>query len=241
MAVHTSYAAPKSILSETFTSVTSLPTGWTEGVWNPQNATSFAFDTTKGAYAQGQGWRQNHLDYDLTGKTISSANGVVYTLNISTFSSETNQQTIFYLTSEDYSIVIGNSYSSNANVYVGITNGAIDSFHSFQSGSDRTVLTPLDAENGGISTNINVNTNLTYTLTLSAGTLGVTVTDANNHTFSHEYEIAESFNFTSLGFGIDGVGNNGIKSIAITSIPEPATATLSLLALAGLAARRRRK
>lgn len=36
-------------------------------------------------------------------------------------------------------------------------------------------------------------------------------------------------------------GRNGFAMIAYTAIPEPTTATLSLLALAGLAARRRRK
>ncbi len=39
----------------------------------------------------------------------------------------------------------------------------------------------------------------------------------------------------------EAMGANAIKYYAQTSIPEPATATLSLLALAGLAARRRRK
>ena len=43
----------------------------------------------------------------------------------------------------------------------------------------------------------------------------------------------------TTGNGNEGV--TGISNASITYIPEPATATLSLLALAGLAARRRRK
>ncbi len=60
-----------------------------------------------------------------------------------------------------------------------------------------------------------------------------------------DYNIVRSFNFSTLtNVGDVAVTDGTITTISITkayTIPEPATATLSLLALAGLAARRRRK
>lgn len=68
-----------------------------------------------------------------------------------------------------------------------------------------------------------------------------------------DYNICASFNFDKLiNYGVTGGKDGGstssmpnaITTISITkayTIPEPTTATLSLLALAGLAARRRRK
>ncbi len=66
-------------------------------------------------------------------------------------------------------------------------------------------------------------------------------------TFNLETDIELAVN-ESIAIGFDvvkGTSNPGcflgLKSISAAMVPEPATATLSLLALAGLAARRRRK
>ena len=57
--------------------------------------------------------------------------------------------------------------------------------------------------------------------------------------------LASTTNGTWSGVSLLSIGNvtNGapLVSLGITTVPEPTTATLSLLALAGLAARRRRK
>ena len=62
-------------------------------------------------------------------------------------------------------------------------------------------------------------------------------------------QFGEDVNAESLAIKLDGVtydyagavGSNGAPSFSINIVPEPTTATLSLLALAGLAARRRRR
>ena len=66
-------------------------------------------------------------------------------------------------------------------------------------------------------------------------------------TFNLETDIELAVN-ESIAISFDvvkGTSNPGcflgLKSISAAMVPEPATATLSLLALAGLAARRRRK
>ncbi len=63
------------------------------------------------------------------------------------------------------------------------------------------------------------------------------------------FVLGESYSLEGFSIAMDGNSDDGRKdyfevskmSITVASVPEPATATLSLLALAGLAARRRRK
>ena len=55
-----------------------------------------------------------------------------------------------------------------------------------------------------------------------------------------QLELGDSLHFDSLVFRTSGGVEQTISNIKLTVVPEPATATLSLLALAGLAARRRR-
>lgn len=81
------------------------------------------------------------------------------------------------------------------------------------------------------------NSESAYVLTLKQG--GV----------SAEYTLGSSYEMTGISIAMDGDSGNdrkdypGVSKLSITSItvPEPTAATLSLLALAGLAARRRRK
>ncbi len=68
----------------------------------------------------------------------------------------------------------------------------------------------------------------------------ITLENALELTGDFQLEITATENGASSGcyFGLSGLSLTGTAPVAI---PEPATATLSLLALAGLAARRRRK
>ena len=80
------------------------------------------------------------------------------------------------------------------------------------------------------------------TMTNGADTWTQTVNLGDSLTVDHLYVSLDGHNWS-----YDGVnGNNtsqisNLKLIVSAAAPEPATATLSLLALAGLAARRRRK
>ena len=70
---------------------------------------------------------------------------------------------------------------------------------------------------------------VTYTLTVAGGNQSMTPT----LTWEGGSETLASYNGNMNGY-------KAITAVAHTNIPEPATATLSLLALAGLCARRRR-
>ena len=91
-----------------------------------------------------------------------------------------------------------------------------------------------------------------YTITIvSNGTGSVVGRGTDNFTITVAAEGLETASYTADGFGLNGnyvnklmVGSaNGVNGTlgVVAYVPEPATATLSLLALAGLAARRRRK
>ena len=175
-----------------------------------------------------------------------------YTIKFDTYSNGNENQNVFYLSSDTYSLAIGNSYNSNNYVSIGQMDTAAQGVRiSFQKADGATQIT--DLLDTSTANDVSVHTNLSYTLTLSAGTLAVSVVDGANpsKTWATSVDIADSFNFTSLGWAVDGSsGATGIQNISITTpdipsgegtIPEPTTATLSLLALAGLAARRRRK
>ena len=227
--------------------------GWETGQWNTDH-----------------GWDARHFNYGANGATVANpwrqntlstsykvdASAATYTFTFSTYSTVKDQQVLFYLSSSNYSVFVGNSYTSNAYVASGYTEVAVVpktsqnqedssgfvSFQSPQTGDNRTVITRFDATAGGQSSDINVGTNLNYTLTLTGTQLTIDVTDAENNQWSDTVTIKEGVTFDSIGFVVDGgVNTVGVKNFAATVTPEPTTATLSLLALAGLCVRRRRK
>lgn len=228
--------AATEILTTDFTQVSSLPSGWTTGQWNGDNTPHYQFSAEKGAYVN-YPWKQNYLKYNLD-SSISSLDGVSYKISFHTYASVVDQQTCFFLSSENYSIVIGNSYTSNNEVYVGELKDSISStFVSFQNGEGRIVLEPLGESSGNT---INVGTSLDYSLTLSSGQLTLSVSDGSA-TYSDTYNVASDFSFDSVGFINDGSGQTtGIKDIIVTQVPEPATTSLSLLGVVALFLRRRR-
>lgn len=128
-----------------------------------------------------------------------------------------------------------NSYDSNSEIYVDTLDEAVGrDFVIFQSG---TRINPTVLAN---STDLNVSGTISYTLTMNGGNMTVDAALSNGATWSTTITGLEDVTFNKLGFMTDGaVGTAGVMNITV--IPEPATATLSLLALAGLAARRRRK
>ncbi|MBR5330988.1 MAG: hypothetical protein IKV13_05790 [Akkermansia sp.] len=76
------------------------------------------------------------------------------------------------------------------------------------------------------------------TVTLFSGNGNGSVTGLESATFTFQ-DMADPTN--TVGGKITDLSNGSIKVEATVAIPEPTTATLSLLALAGLCARRRRK
>ena len=231
----------QTLLTMDFTALTGntddgLPTGWTAGQWNGNNNTPYYTFGENGAVV-GQPWKQNYLT---TNQNIASQGE--YTISFTLYNPTENTGNMFFLSSETYSIVIGNSYDSNSEIYVGTLGEAVGKdFVCFQ---QNTKINPTVIDN---STGLNVSGNISYTLTLLNGNMTVNATVGDGTSWSTTITGLEDVTFNKLGFITDGsAGGPGVKGITITApetpaVPEPTTATLSLLALAGLAARRRRK
>lgn len=223
------------------TDFTTAPTDWTSGQWNKWDTPHFNYGENGATTAKP--WRQNTLS---TAITLSPEEAV--TITFSTYGNGSEHGLMFYLTSstDNYSVVTGISYKSNKAVDVGYLEKAIVPRTEeggsnmgnvgFQAGTANLV-TSFGSTSGTTLSTFNP---LTYTLTLDGSALTVSVKDKDGKTWSDDYTIKSGVTFDSIGFIIDGEGGSvGIKNISI--VPEPTTATLSLLALAGLAARRRRK
>ena len=131
-----------------------------------------------------------------------------------------NGQRAFALASDTYSVVIGIAYDGS----LCVASMESDFFSAYNT------VTGHDDLPGGGDGAVSLSS---CQLVLTGNQLAVTLGD-----FTGTYTLADNYTFTKAGFSVDGNATVTTKGLSIT--PEPATATLSLLALAGLAARRRR-
>lgn len=226
-------ASAEVILSTDFTSVSSTPDGWTEGQWNGSYFP--CYDYTDLGASINYSWKQNHLDH-----AVTLTSNETYTIEFEMVN-KAQGGNMFYLTSSTYSILIGQAYDANPGVSVGTLAGPMDKFVCFNGNPNRPDVVLAKSPNYAWGTAAAPVT-MSYTVTISAGELTVSVTNGTTSWDSGKLSIADDFQFTGVGFINDAdAGCSITKSITITGTPEPATATLSLLALAGLCARRRRR
>lgn len=221
--------------------------------WNVsgRKSTASVTFTENGAFfvdngTQSYTWAQQRLYYQ--GLSLDSSEALSYTLTFTLHGNSAGNgcQRGFYLMSDaptstqaQYGIAFINDYNGWLCVdTIDNTDTSKDYSTAYFTHNDRS-------SEIGSTQQLTLPGNLDFTLTLSSGMLIAVVTDGE-HTFSKEMVMADTFNFTTVGFVYDGDSHVddmgvGVSGLTITkTVPEPATAALSLLALAGLAARRRR-
>ena len=131
---------------------------------------------------------------------------------------------------------------SQAGTYLGFSDtddsvdgGLTTSAASYTSGNTSEVLGTINVGAEGWFYQVNGLNTLTFTITESTLSMTKGTTDVAT------LEIAGGLTASSIVVGSRVTGISGLSFTTTPAVPEPTTATLSLLALAGLAARRRRK
>lgn len=153
-------------------------------------------------------------------------------------------QTLTVVTA-DTAIVIGQgAYKANdGGVLMGSTSVTDGHFYHMQSTLEgATYVSPDGLQAGvfGINTPVTLSVNIAWSDDFSQF---IATTSYNGTTLGDHINLGTNVSVDHIVFGLDG-GNTVLTVSDVTvkgfAAPEPATATLSLLALAGLAARRRR-
>ena len=220
---------------------------WLAGAYN-NKSTGIAFGAN-GMYVQGQNWNKSWasttLDTALT-MGVEASYEVSYTMTPGGKSGAMNFALVG--TGADdavYSLVFGTGYQDSPNFQVGYLTQDITSagsFKSFESGL--TTLTGIDTTTTAPKLH-EYNGSYTVDMVLTNGNVAIEVAYGDKtYTNTYAYSLPENFSFNKLVYMFDGADNTGasaLQSVSVSTTPEPTTATLSLLARAGLAARRRRK
>ena len=215
------YDVSTQLVSQNFTEVTTVPAGWTTGQWRDGwNLPHFTYSAEKGA-SPGVDWKRNSLQKAVTLQPTNK-----YQITFSTYSNVADKACIFYMSSDDYSVVMGQSYTSNAYVSVGYLESSVITreenesvagarMPSFETNSEFAVPTLFDETAKSEGSALNNAASLTYEVILDGTYLSVTVTDGSA-TWSDEFTIRENVTFDTIGFVLDGAaGSVGIKDITI--------------------------
>ncbi len=214
-----------------------------EGVPSLNNG---ALTTVLGNGAQKYDWAKEYAIYTLQDEITLSNVEDTLTLTFTFTPASTNALATVTLIDATNNIAVSAGQGKySAAVQMGSTDLVGKKFFAFKDGTQDNyveVTTSASAENvvtaktaitlvNTIAWNVEKN-KFVSTVTYGDETLGV-------------IDLGKSFTLSSVAVSMDGNENFSVSTVgikaSIANVPEPATATLSLLALCGLAARRRRK
>ncbi len=188
-------------------------------------------------------WGQSSAAYDFAESVTGS-----WTLNASVDRTDGNAVFTITLLGNNKAITIGTMEYGSGTAFYGTSDTLDARAYSFKERWD----------GGGISVSgtsivegaFNVNKTATISastildadenvvLTLTIGGTAVTTPGVASINLGKDFSLE---GIVVCGDGANSTANWNVTSLSVTTVPEPTTATLSLLALAGLAARRRRK
>ena len=241
------------------TVITGADLTWDVSAPNKDCTTVNSGDLTYSLNTNVNGWWVNGPTGTLTQSITLGLNQVLEFSYSCDFSSSNSILTLA-LANNNGAVVMGKTY--NDEVRLGTTTETGDAvargyaFANTNNSGAVANITSYTALKDGVGENAN---NVTFDVNsgTTVNTNDVTFTVAYNTTLSQfvgtlaydgytaEINLGEAFSVDAITATFDGTGGfvghvNDIQ-LKVTTVPEPTTATLSLLALAGLASRRRRK
>ncbi len=230
--------------------------GWTVGHQNDDKTPNAVLDTTAATLTLTSGdWSRGYGVYTLADAITLTNEADRLTVSFTINTTDLNSLVTGTLVGSDKAITLGHgSYAdSDKNggngIQSGISTETTGVFYNMQgSGTGGVFVTPDKT----VDNSFTANTPLTLTTTVAWNTTKSQFVASLSYgeTSLTSYDLGTSYTLNKLVFSLDG-GKGTAQTVsgvsvsaniipASPNVPEPTTATLSLLALAGLAARRRR-
>ena len=221
--------------------------GWTVGHQNDGKTTDAVLDTTAATLTLTSGnWSRGYGVYTLADAITLTNEADRLTVSFTINTTDLNSLVTGTLVGSDKAITLGHgSYSDEGKkgIQSGISTDTTGVFYNMQGSKTGGVFVTPDKTT--VDGTFTANTPLTLTTTIEWDTeksLFVASLSYGSTSLS-SYDLGTSYTLDKLVFSLDGASTQTVSGVSISAniVPEPTTATLSLLALAGLAARRRRK
>jgi hypothetical protein len=213
---------------------------------------SITQDKTAGTLTlTGSNWNQAYAHFTLAEALTLSA--VTDTLSISYNIAATDANTLVTgaIIGSGQAFVVGHGQYSGTpqGVQYGKTDNVSGNWYNLQAEDTGGVYVAGTNVAGIFSTSAPLTLNTDIAWDADKSQFVATLSYGANKTVMTTYDLGSTYSLEKFVFSMDGPNNQtaiSISGLNITysvapAVPEPATATLSLLALAGLAARRRRK
>lgn len=221
-----------------YDSLLTTTTGWEMG--SARNRANFVVDTQEATLSlANSNWSQSHAIVTLE-RTLTDKNGIALDFSVTMNAASANAYTIA-LVGTTQAITIGTNYqgkflygtsdNTTANAYTFGNDDFDDHKNAIVTGTEMTTSFAANTEYVITGTSSFDTTTETYSFELSVNGESVTIDNLSSLDVQKIVFMGDAANVAS---------NVTFSDLSISGAPEPATATLSLLALAGLAARRRR-
>ena len=224
--------------------------GWSVGHQNTNKSTNAVLDTTAATLTlTNADWSRGYGVYTLADAITLTNETDRLTVSFTINTTDLNSLVTGTLVGSGKAITLGHGSYNDDNrnggngIQSGISTDTTGVFYNMQDSNTGGVFVTPDKK---VDDSFTANTPLTLTTTVEWNTTKSQFVASLSYgkTSLTSYDLGTSYTLDKLVFSLDG-GNStqtvsGV-SVSANLVPEPATATLSLLALAGLAARRRRK
>ena len=223
--------------------------GWTVGHENTRKTINAVLDTTAATLTlTNADWSRGYGVYTLadaiTLTNVADRLTVSFTINTTNL----NSLVTGTLVGSGKAITLGHgSYNDSGEnggngIQSGISTDTTGVFYNMQKSTTGGVFVTPDKT---VDDSFTANTPLTLTTTVEWNTTKSQFVASLSYgeTSLTSYDLGTSYTLDKLVFSLDGSSTQTVSGVSVSAnlVPEPATATLSLLALAGLAARRRRR
>lgn len=225
----------------TLNPLTDAASSWTLNHENSSKAANPTLNDGVIEYSSGN-WSRGYAAYALAQPMTLDAPAHAITVTFTITTTNTDCTDVLTLISDDTALTLGGGHYNN-NIQFGHSSTTTGTFYNFKDAATETgrVLSESDGVQIGAwtaGTPVTLKTTIAWDDVKSC----FVATASNGATVIGTYDLGETYTLKALNISVDGDSNQKLSALSVAyTTPEPATATLSLLALAGLAARRKRR